>query len=199
MPYDYEILEHSSNALIVALSETEVGKVFLPAKWVWVDVKTGEPMNFLSEGPTCEKEATALQYANTINDLMPKFIRTDTWQTEEGETCDMIVMERLFPLPIHHFPLPVRAQMMEQFERRLKELHDKQFVHGDLMRPTNYFTRGDQEWMFKNILQTQKGLRLIDAGFGTICQKDNIKMFVHILFRERKEIEYFRDYYLIAP
>jgi hypothetical protein len=190
-----EIIERSSNALIIALSETEIGKVFLPNKMEWVNVETGKPMDFLSGLPTVEDEMAALIYANTINDLMPKFIRRDIWQTEKGEIHDMLVMERLFPLPIHHFPLSVREQMMARFEVQIKELHDKMFVHGDLMRPTSVFNRNDKKWMFGNIIQTENGLRLIDAGFGTICRKDNIEMFVHILIRERKEINYFKSYY----
>ncbi len=181
---------------MVALSDTEIGKVVLPDQLVLVNAVTGEPVDFGGEKPSVAKEALALQYANSINDLMPRFVGKQTWQDEDGTAHDMLVMERLYPLPIHHFELPVRQEMMKLFEEKMKELHDNQFVHGDFMRPTNYFTRGNLEWMFNNIVQTESGLRLIDAGFAIICKRDNIEMFVHILFRERNEIGYFREYYL---
>jgi hypothetical protein len=50
--------------------------------------------------------------------------------------------------------------------------------------------------MFQNIVQTESGLRLIDAGFAKMRTKENIEDFVGILFRERDEIEYFSAYYL---
>lgn len=193
--YPY-IIEHSSSSTIVALSDTEVGKVMLPSNLRFVDAHTGKEVDFLNEMPKLENEAAALQYANSINGLMPAFIRLQSWQAQDGQTHDMMVMERLYPLPAHHFDVQVRMAMMQEFEKKMEQLHDNNFVHGDLMRPTNYFTRGNMEWMFGNIVQTESGLRLIDAGFGTICKKENIKLFVSILIREREEIAYFRKYYL---
>lgn len=108
----------------------------------------------------------------------------------------MLVMERLYPLPIHHFDLSVRTGMVADFEVKFEALHDGHFVHGDLVRPTNPFNRGDLAWMFSNVVQTEGSLRLIDAGFSAILQKNNVKEFVHTLFRERNEIKYFRSYYL---
>lgn len=192
-----DILEQSSNTIILAISDTEIGKVMLPSHLQFVDVATGELVNWLNDGPTFEKEVQALQYANQINDLMPRYIRTQSWKAQNGQEHDMLVMERLHPLPIHHFEKPTRAIMMQQFEIKMKELHDNGFVHGDLLRPTNFFTRNDQAWMFKNVVQTENGLRLIDAGFGMICNIENIKSFVKILLREQNEIEYFKEYYFL--
>jgi hypothetical protein len=191
-----QILERSTNSVIVAFSETEVGKANLPSPYVWVNGKTGKPVDFFNEKPSTDKEIEALKYANAINDLMPKFIRKQTWQDEDGKEYEMMVMERLYLLPIHHFDVPIRTIMMEIFEEKMKELHDGYFVHGDFMRPTNYYTRNNLAWMFNNIVQTSSGLRLIDAGFGMICKKDNTRDFVSILFRERDEIGYFKKYYL---
>ena len=191
-----QILEQSTNSIIIELSDTEIGKVLLPSTLEWVDVITGKTITDLfGKKPTLDDEITALQYANHINDLMPKFIKKQTWQAENGKDYDMIVMERLYLLPYHHYDLPTREAMFADFENKMIELHDNHFVHADLMRPTNYYTRDDFDWMFKNIVQTKNGLRLIDAGFSTICKKDNIKLFVDVLFRERKEIGYFKKYY----
>ncbi len=195
-PFHQQTLESSSTSILIALSETEVGKVILPNNLVFVEVHTGKTVDFLNDPPKFEKEMAALRYANAINDLMPKFIRKQLWQTEGGEALDMLVMERLYPLPIHHFDCQVRKEMIGQFEEKLEELHKNLFVHGDLMRPTNFFNRGDKEWMFRNIVQTESGLRLIDAGFGTIANKGNISLFASILIRERDEIKCFREYYL---
>ena len=60
----------------------------------------------------------ALQYANTINDLLPQYIRKDKWEMQDGKMYDMIVMERLYILPIHHFDLEIRKTMMVVFEEK---------------------------------------------------------------------------------
>ena len=155
MPKNQQILEETINTIIVALSETEIGKVILPPTFQLVDASTGIPIDFLNVRPTIEKEIVALQYANKINDVMPRFIRQQTWQNDKGTDYEMLVMERLYPLPFNHFDVPTRQIMMDDFKRKLKELHDNNFVHGDFIRPTNYFTRGDKDWMFQNIVQTQ--------------------------------------------
>ena len=108
----------------------------------------------------------------------------------------MIVMERLAQLPTHHFDIPIRTAMFKEFRAKLHELHNNLFIHGDLIRPTNRYTRGDGEWMFGNIIQTPTGLRLIDPGFAEIYQKKNINAFVKRIAEEREEIGYFKEYYL---
>ena len=191
-----KILTQTDNTIIVALSDTEIGKVILPNNVQFVNAQTGEPVDLFGDTmPTLEKEMAALQYANSVNDLMPQFIKTQTWQSENGAEYDMMVMERLYPLPFNHFDMPTRETMMSVFKKKLVELHEHHFVHGDLMRPTNFFTRGNKEWMFSNVIQTQNGLRLLDAGFGTICNKKNIELYVSILMRERLEIEDLKEYY----
>lgn len=190
-----EILKNTGNSIIIALSDTTIGKIVLPNSVVFVDVATGKPVK-LGEDPTLEDEMITLIYANSINNLLPKFIKKQTWKEEkENKIHDMIVMERLYPLPIHYFDLSTRKIMFEKFEIKVKELHDNSFVHGDFLRPTNYFTRNNKEWMFANIIQTETELRLIDTGFSRIKNKDNIKEFYHILFRECDEMEYFKAYY----
>lgn len=193
------ILEQSSMSIIIALSDTEVGKIILPNTVIWTDVVTGEKVNFINQydAPSLERETAALVYVNTINELLPQFIRKDEWTAGDGKIHDMIVMERLYILPIHHFDLEIRQHMIEDFEAKMKELHDNDFVHGDFCRPTSFYTRNNLEWMFKNIVQTDKGSRLLDTGFSRYLIRDkNIKNFVHILFDERNEIEYFKKYYL---
>ena len=81
-------------------------------------------MDFFNEKPSIDKEITALKFANTINDLIPKFIKKQTWQDEDDKEYDMMVMERLYVLPIHHFDMETRTTMVETFENKMKELHD---------------------------------------------------------------------------
>ena len=128
----FTIIEENQNAIVIALSDTEVGKVILPNKIVWVNAKTGEPVDLFGkeDEPSFEKETQAL-------------------------------------------------------------------VHGDFCRPTNYFTRGNFEWMFKNIVQTEKGLRLIDTGFSKYLSREkNTRMLASCLIEERQDINLFRYYYL---
>ncbi len=191
-----QVLEESLHSIIVALSDTEIGKIILKSKYQWVDSETGKPVAFLNKSPTLEKEIKALQFANAINDLMPRFIREQTWQTEDGINHDMMVMERLYPLPYNHFDVPIRTIMIDLLELQLKQLHDNDFVHGDLLRPTNYFTRGDKDWMLKNVVQTEDRLRLIDAGFGKIYSKDTSKEFFGCLVQERYEFADLKEIYL---
>ncbi len=194
-----QILEQTHASIIIAISDTEIGKVVLPSQVVFVGMNTGEIFEPFEgkDKPSLSREIESMQYANAINDLLPKFIRKDTWKNEEGTQHDMIVMERLYPLSIHHFDLEIRKVMMRKFELEMKELHDNDFVHGDFCRPTNYFTRGNREWMYKNIVQTEMGLRLIDAGFSRFFKRDNnARMFASILVEERNDIPYFSAYYL---
>lgn len=193
-----EILEQTQHSIIVALSETEIGKVILPLTWKWVDAQTGKPADFLNAQPTMADEVKALKFANGINDLLPKFIRRKTWQAPDGKKHKMIVMERLYPLPLLHFDLPARQEMMVVFEEKLRELHRHLFVHGDLVRPTRFFNRGDVDWMFKNIVQTESCLRLLDTGFGKICNPKKRREFLHLLLQENRELACFKEYYLAS-
>lgn len=196
MSQNHDILDESVNTIIVALSDTEIGKIMLPSQIQWVNAKTGEPVDLLGKQPSMAQEIKALQYANTINDLMPRFIRQQKWQTKDGTEHDMMVMERLYPLPYNHFDVPTRAVMIAEFEQKLVELHENKFIHGDLLRPTNYFTRGDKDWILKNVVQTESSLRLIDAGFGKIRDGNNIREFVGCLFQERSEFADLKRIYL---
>jgi hypothetical protein len=171
------LLEKTIMSQIIALSDTEVGKVVLPNPYQLVDVATGEPVQF-GKPPTVEDEILMLQYANKINDLMPKFIRQQSWTLENGKTYPMMVMERLYPLPIHHYPLKLREVMFRVFELEMKQLHIHNFVNGDFMRPTNYHTRNNLEWIFKNVTQTEDRLRLMDTGFSMRYSKQESEKFV---------------------
>jgi hypothetical protein len=192
------ILEEKTYSLIIALSDTEIGKVILPSTLVWVNAETGEKVdNVFGEGeaPTLQKEVDALVFANKINGLLPTFIRTDKWQKDDSSILDMIVMERLYSLPIHHFDLETRKTMFDVFESKMEELHRNFFAHGDFCRPTNFFTRNNYEWIFQNIIQTEQGLRLVDTGFSRYILRDKNDFLIPTLIDEKREIPFFKEYY----
>lgn len=197
MPDYPHILEQSTTSIIIALSDTEVGKVILPNKLQFVEVHTSEVIDSLpDEKEIFASELKGLRFANPINGLLPMLLRVGQWPMNDESGLPMLIMERLYRMPYGGFDLATRRTMFGDFEAQLKELHEQQFVHGDLMRPTHFYNRNDYEWIFSNIVQTEHGLRLIDAGFSTICDSDNIKIFVHTLFRERSEVECFKEFYL---
>jgi hypothetical protein len=113
MIVNQQILESSANHIMVALSETEIGKVILPNNLKFVSTHTGEELDFMNHDPTIDNEITSLKYANSINGLMPKFIRKQTWYSEDKKEHEMMVMERLEILPLNHFDLQTRTIMME--------------------------------------------------------------------------------------
>lgn len=198
MSINSAIIHQTPTTIIVTHSDSTVGKVILPNPMAWVNATTGERVDFMnSSGPTVESETRLLKYANVINDLMPKYIGQEDWlHTATDTTYKMMIMERLYPLKIKHFDLSTRKQMFEAFAEKLKALHDHLFVHGDFMRPTSVFNRGDKDWMFANIIQTATELRLVDVGAAQIYNKENATLFASTLLRERDEIDYFRKYYL---
>jgi hypothetical protein len=190
-------IEQTPTTIVVALTDMEVGKITLPSTLQFVGVSTGEVITDpFGPAPTLEDERLALIYANAINDLLPKYIRKDTWHDDKGTAHNMIVMERIHPLPLLHFDLTTRQAMFEAFSQKLVELHDHHFVHGDLVRPTNYFTRGNTEWMFRNIIQTETSLRLIDAGFAKMLHRDGAERFVYALLEERADLKRFGGWFL---
>ena len=70
-------LSSGANNTVIALSETEVGKIF-----------TGDTRSDIGS------ESLKLQFANKVNDLLVRFIRLD----ELNDEAKMLVMERLYPM-----------------------------------------------------------------------------------------------------
>jgi hypothetical protein len=189
------ILAQKPHTLIIALSETEVGKVNLFKIPKSEDSDKNVMLFKVNELPTLQREIEATQFANSINDLLPQFIRKDIWKAEDGKEHDMMVMERLYPLHTHHFDLETRNKMFDVFEEKMSKLHMGGFVHGDFCRPAILHKRRDYEWLFENIVQTTQGLRLLDPGFALYIGRDDVESFVDCLLEERKSIKLFRKYY----
>ena len=183
----YEIISESHNHRIVALSDTEVGKIPPINPLVFVNVATGKEEPMLNFKMDIDLEIKRLIFANAINDLMVRFIRKDRFD----ESTDMLVMERLYPIDFQSLDKQERIPVFEKFKAQIYELHRKGFLHGDIEHPI----RGNPEFLFNNIILTSNGLRLVDTGFSVI-RKDEPDRFITLLRGELLEIMDFKEYFL---
>lgn len=101
-------------------------------------------------------EYKMLVAANKINSVLVKAVGHDF--TLEGE---WLMMERLMPLQYRAIDVLTREAMYEEFVRQVKELHSNGLAHWDIKRP-DHVASGMASW--DNIILTEEGLRLIDAG-----------------------------------
>ncbi len=153
-------LSSGANNTVIVLSETEVAKLFTE------DTR-------LDIGSEAEK----MQFANSINGLIVKFIRLDF---NEDLAAEMLFMERLKPLDFRAYEVEIRERWWPVFEDELTELHKAGFVHRDLKRPSNIGGAA-----FDNILHTEQGLRLIDVGISALYSKVN-----DVIFNKFLEIDF---------
>jgi serine/threonine protein kinase len=170
MKYPRQLSAGANNTVIV-LSDTEVGKLFV-----------GDTRSEIGS------EAEKMQFANSINSLVVKFIRLDF---NEAIDAEMLVMERIYPLDFRSYEVEIRELWMDVFEDDLMQLHKEGFVHRDLKRPSNIGGLA-----FDNILLTASGLRLIDIGISALRKQVGDKIFEKYIEIENKEIAEFREYFL---
>ena len=105
-------LSYGANNLVIALSDTEVAKVF-----------RGDTRSDIGS------EAEKLKVANRINDLMVRFIRLDY---DDEHNWDMLIMERLYPLDFRSLEISKRELLLDVFEDELRQLHQAGFIHRDI-------------------------------------------------------------------
>jgi serine/threonine protein kinase len=164
-------LSAGSNNIVIALSETEVAKLF-----------TGDTRSDIGS------EAAKMKYANSINGLVVQFIRLDY---NEALQAEMLVMERLYPIDYRAYEIEKRELWMEVFEDELQQLHSNGFVHRDLKGPS-----GLEGQYFDNVLLTTTGLRLIDVGISALRSQVNDTIFRKYVEAEIEEMKAFRKYFL---
>lgn len=164
-------LSYGANNMVVALTETEVAKIF-----------TNDTRSDIGS------EAEKMKFANTVNDLVVKFIKLDF---DEAEQWDILVMERIYPIDFRSYEVEKRELWLEVFEDELRQLHTAGFVHRDLSRPSNI--SGDK---FDNILLTPTGLRLIDVGISALKSQVGELLFNKFIQVEIQEFESFKQYFL---
>ena len=131
MKYPRQLSSGANNSVIV-LSDTEVAKLF-----------THDTRSDIGS------EAEKMKYANTINDLVVKFIRLDYHEELQAQ---MLVMERIRPIDYRAYEVEIRQLWFEVFESEMDVLHKAGFVHRDLKRPSNIGGLA-----FDNILLTEQG------------------------------------------
>ncbi len=165
------LLSAGNNNKVVALSATEVGKLF-----------AGDTRSDIGS------EAEKMQVANQINSLIVRFLRLDIDNETDSE---MLVMERLYPFDFRAYEVAKREPWLEVFEDEVKGLHRKGFVHGDLERPSG--TSGEK---YDNIFLTETGLRLSDVGISVLREKVGDKLFERRVRQELEELEKFGQYFL---
>lgn len=164
-------LSYGANNAVIALSETEVGKLF-----------TGDTRSDIGS------EAEKMRFANGVNELVVRFNRLD--QNEELR-ADMLVMERLYPLDFRTHEVEMREIWCDLFAEQLAELHAAGFVHHDLKRPA-----GLPGLPYDNILLTPAGLRLIDVGISVLRHQVGGRFFDAYVQRELDELAEFKDYFI---
>ena len=165
------LLSSGVNNKVIALSETEVAKIF-----------TGDTRSDIGS------EAEKMKYANAINDLVVKFIRLDY---DEILQADMLVMERIYPLDYRAYEIEKRELWWDVFEDELNELHHAGFIHHDIQRPSN-----QSGMAFDNVLLTTNGLRLIDVGISALKKQVGERLFAKYIEAEKKEMALLREYFL---
>ncbi len=167
---DPRTLSAGPNNTVVALSESEVGKLF-----------TGDTRSDIGS------EAEKMKFANQVNGLVVRFIRLDEFSPD----AEMLVMERLFPLDYRAFEYERRELFVEVMEDELRQLHAAGFVHRDLRRPSDM-----PGFSFDNIFLTEKGLRLIDVGISALRAQVGERLFNRFTEQEWEEFKRFREFFL---
>ena len=164
-------LSAGANNMVIALSTTEVAKLFLE------DTRSD-----------IGSEAEKMKFANTINGLVSQFIRLDFDENIGGE---MLVMERIYAIDFRAYEVEKRELWCDVFEDELSQLHKAGFVHRDIRRPS-----GLNGLHFDNVLLTNSGLRLIDVGISALRTQVSEKIFEKYVETELEEMQQFRQYLL---
>jgi serine/threonine protein kinase len=171
MPKRYpRTLSSGANNTVIALSETEVGKLF-----------TGDTRSDIGS------EAEKMKFANQINGLVVRFMRLD----ELNADTEMLVMERLYPMDFRAYEFEKRELLLDVFEDELQQLHAAGFAHRDLRRPSDM-----PGLTFDNIFMTPTGLRLIDVGISALRSQVGERLFERFVQQELQETALFRDFFL---
>lgn len=157
---------------VIALNEQEVGKLFV-----------GDTRSDIGS------EAEKMKFANSVNDLVVKFIRLDV---NEQLNADMLVMERLYPIDFRAYEFERKELWLEVFEDEIATMHKAGFVHRDITRPPNM-----PGLQYDNIFLTETGLRLIDVGISALKSQVGERLFARYVEIELKEIKEFEEYFLM--
>lgn len=165
------LLSSGANNRVIALSETEVAKLFVD------DTRSD-----------IGSEADKMKFANTVNGLVARFARIGF---DDALQAEMLVMERIYPIDYRAYEVERRQLWWEVFEHELRELHRAGFVHRDIKRPSNLTGLA-----FDNILLTTEGVRLVDVGISALRTQVGDNLFNKYVETEIREMEEFREYFM---
>lgn len=165
------LLSSGSNNKVIAINESEVAKLYV-----------GDTRSDIGS------EAEKMKYANSINELVCRFIRLDF---NESLQSDMLIMERIYPIDYRAYEIEKRELWIDVFIDELNQLHRAGFVHRDIRRPSEI---GGEA--FDNVLLIENGLRLIDVGVSALQSQVGDKLFEKYIEIETKEMEEFKSYFL---
>lgn len=163
-------LSSGANNTVIVISDAEVAKLFI-----------GDTRSEIGS------EAEKMQFSNTVNNLVVKFVRLDYNEILQAE---MLVMARIHPIDFRAYETEIRQLWLDIFEDELKQLHEAGFVHRDLRRPSNIGGLA-----FDNVLLTHTGLRLIDVGISALQKQVGDKIFEKYIEIENKEMAAFSEYF----
>ena len=165
-------LSYGANNVVVAISDTEVGKLF-----------TGDTRSDIGS------ESEKMRFANGVNGLVVTFLRLEV---NTVLNADMLVMERIYPIDFRAHEVERRELWFDVFTDELTNLHSAGFVHRDIQRPSGL--PGER---YDNVLLTNEGFRLIDVGISVLRRQVGDKFFDAYVRQELEEVEAFRQF-LIA-
>ncbi len=160
-------LSAGTEAVVVALSDTEAGKMY-------------------QDAAAAEAEADKLSFANGINGLLNRLFRKDDFETHA-----VLVLERLRPLDFRSMEVETRKALLEVLSDELRELHEGGFAHGHLQREEG-FTGG----VWDNILLTEISLRLIDAGRAVLRHEVSEEDFDRAVAADHQAVDAFSEYFM---
>lgn len=167
---DPRMLSSGANNTVIALSETEAGKLFFE--------------NTRSE---IGSEAEKMKFANHVNNLVVKFVRLDLLPDD----TEVLVMERLYPIDFRAFEFERRQLIFEVFEDELTQLYKQGFVHRDIRRPSDM-----PGFSFDNIFLTDQGIRLIDVGISALRSQVGDKLFDKFVTEEINALKAFETFFI---
>ena len=165
------LLSTGANNKVIALTETEVAKLF-----------AGDTRSDIGS------EAGKMKYANTVNGLVSKFLRLDY---NDNLQVEMLVMERIYAIDYRAHEIEKRELWLNVFLDEMHQLHKAGFVHRDIRRPSDIIGQP-----FDNILLTNNGIRLIDVGISALLSQVGDKLYNKYVETELLELDEFKDYFL---
>lgn len=165
------LLSTGANNKVIALTETEVAKLF-----------AGDTRSDIGS------EAGKMKYANTVNRLVSKFLRLDY---NDGLQAEMLVMERIYAIDYRAHEIEKRELWLDVFLDEMHQLHKVGFVHRHIRRASDIIGQP-----FDNILLTNNGIRLIDVGISALLSQVGDKLYNKYVETELLELDEFKHYFL---